>query len=261
MEPVVPFNPHRFRVAARHYHGRPQYAPRLFSWIARECGAGPDDRVLDLGCGPANVAIGMAPYAGLVTAIDPEPEMLARASAAIADAGLLDRISLVQGSSADIDERMGTFGLVTMGRSFHWMDRREMLRRLDRMLRPGAAVVLIDSLLPQGGWHRQYRGIMVQHAGPEAAGWRGPGWVEHEDILLTSEFSHLSRIAVVETHRMPAGALVDRAFSTSRAAPDKLGPERSAALARDLSALAAQIAVDGIITERVESTALIARRP
>jgi Methylase involved in ubiquinone/menaquinone biosynthesis len=82
-------------------------------------------RVLDLGCGPGQLALALAPHAGEVVAVDPEPEMLRIAAENAAAAGL--EIRFVEGSSADIgpglDLGPGRFHLAVIGRAFHWMDR------------------------------------------------------------------------------------------------------------------------------------------
>jgi len=260
----IPFDPRRFQGAAQHYHARPPYSPRLFRWLAEECALGPDDRVMDLGCGPGVIAIGMAPYVGTVVGVDPEPEMLRRARAATDAAGLDDKISFIEGSSNDLGPSFGSFTMVTMGRSFHWMDRVETLRRLETIMRPGGMIVLFNSSPLRSAWQREYRDVLARYTGDaqgEGRHWRGANWVEHEEVLLDSAFSGLSRIEVIERNELPAEALVDRAFSMSRTAPNVLGPEKSAALAADLRALAARIAVDGVIGETLESGALIARRP
>jgi 2-polyprenyl-3-methyl-5-hydroxy-6-metoxy-1,4-benzoquinol methylase len=98
---TIPFTPRRFRTAAAHYlQGRPAYAAGLFPRIARTCGLGPDHRVMDLGCGPGQIAMALAPFAGEVVGIDPEPEMLAVAAETAERAGV--RVALQQGSSYDL---------------------------------------------------------------------------------------------------------------------------------------------------------------
>ena len=125
----------RFRTAAEHYlAGRPAYAPRLIRHVARFTGVAPEHRILDLGCGPGMLAGAFALAGAEVLAMDPEPEMLRIAEAEFGGAG---RISFVRGSSFDLSPALGRFRLVTMGRSFQWMDRVETLRRLDAMIEPG----------------------------------------------------------------------------------------------------------------------------
>lgn len=63
-----------------------------------------------------------------------------------------------------------------------------------------------------------------------------------------------------EERQVDAARLVDRAFSMSGTAPDRLG-DRAAELERDILALVRDVAPDGRMTEVIESSALIARRP
>jgi trans-aconitate methyltransferase len=130
------FEPRRFRTAARHYlAGRPPYAARLIEDVAEFCGLSTRHRLLDLGCGPGQLAKAFAAKVGSVLGIDPEPEMLA-----LAREDAAPNTEWRQGSSHDLGPELGRFQLVTMGRSFHWMDRVETLRRLDGMIDPGGAI-------------------------------------------------------------------------------------------------------------------------
>ena len=61
---TVPYEPRRFRTAAAHYlAGRPAYAPRLISRVAAICSLDNSHRLLDLGCGPGQLARAFAPLA------------------------------------------------------------------------------------------------------------------------------------------------------------------------------------------------------
>jgi len=78
----------RFRSAAQYYlAGRPFYSSLL---IRRVVGLNATHRVLDLGCGPGQLAAAFGPFVGEVIALDPEPEMLeiARKPQAILVSGL-----------------------------------------------------------------------------------------------------------------------------------------------------------------------------
>ena len=77
MTRVTPFEERRFRTAARHYlRGRPPYAAGLIRRLVQVSGLGPGTRVMDLGCGPGQLAVALVPFVGEVVALDPEPEML-----------------------------------------------------------------------------------------------------------------------------------------------------------------------------------------
>jgi SAM-dependent methyltransferase len=259
----VPFQPRRFQSAAQHYlAGRPPYAGRLITLVAERCRLRRTDRLLDLGCGPGQLAIAFAPLVGSVLAIDPEPEMRRIAAEAAAAGGVT--IELLAGSSYDLGVHLGRFRLVTIGRAFHWMDRVETLRRLGEIVEADGAVALFgdDHLrLPDNRWQRDYKALIDRYAEGDAvrAQVKSPDWIRHEAALLDSPFAALERIGVIERRHTPVDRLIDRALSMSSSSPERLGP-RAADLVREIQELLAGVAVDGLVTEVVESEALIARR-
>lgn len=253
----------RFRSAAPHYlPGRPAYAPRLIGLVARLTGLAGEDRVLDLGCGPGVLAGAFAPLAGEVIAMDPEPEMLRIAEAEFGAAG---RISFVHGSSFDLSPALGHFRLVTMGRSFQWMDRPETLRRLDGMIEPDGVVALFNSEhrdVPDNAWVADYRALVRRYAeGDRSHVKRGGGpWLFHEAVLLDSAFNVLEEVTVIERRQVSVEQLVHRAFSRSSTTPERLG-SAGPRLAAEVESLLLPLASDGALTEVMATGALLARRP
>src|SRR6185312_1094539 len=159
-----PLDPERYRTAAAHYErGRVPYAPALIRRVVEVVGLGPQHRVLDLGCGPGPLARRFAAFAREVVAMDPTPEML---SAARALAGETANIRFVAGSSYDLGPALGRFHLVVMGRSFHWMDRVDALRRLDRLIEPTGAVALFADTapaIPTNAWRKIWLDICERY--------------------------------------------------------------------------------------------------
>ena len=51
-----------------------------------------------------------------------------------AQAAQIPNVNWAQGSSENLPSELGRFDLVTMGRSFHWMDRENVLNTLDDMV-------------------------------------------------------------------------------------------------------------------------------
>lgn len=258
----VEFQPHRFRTAARHYlAGRPGYAPRLIELVTRLVGLGPDHRVLDLGCGPGMLAGAFAPLAGEVLAVDPEPEMLRIARTEFGDSG---DIVFRQGSSFDLSSAWGQFRLVTMGRSFHWMDRAETLRRLDPMIETDGVVALFDSTMldvPENAWSEVYRAVVRRYASADTSHvkHRAPGWVRHEAFLLGSAFDTVEQVSVIERRTVSMQQLIDRALSRSSTAPDRLG-DAAPRMAEEIEAAMRPLATDGILPEVIATSALLGRR-
>jgi ubiquinone/menaquinone biosynthesis C-methylase UbiE len=76
MSDPLPFESDRFRAAAARYReGRRPYPPVLIRRVAEATALNEQHRVLDLGCGLGNLAIGFGYSAGKVIGLDPEPEM------------------------------------------------------------------------------------------------------------------------------------------------------------------------------------------
>jgi SAM-dependent methyltransferase len=255
--------PNRFQTAAHYYlRGRPHYATALIHRVVQLCGLDRAHQVLDLGCGPGQLALAIAPFAGRVLGIDPEPEMLKVARDEAARAGLV--IDFRQGSSRELGTDLGVFHLVVIGRAFHWMDRPETLRRLDQIITPAGAVVLFGddhTKVPDNRWVETFDQLIDRYAAadPVRAAFHAPEWLRHEAMLLDSPFCHLERLAVLERRATPPDHIVDRALSLSSVSHARIG-ERADDLVRELRAALTPFAREGVITEVVESEALIARR-
>jgi SAM-dependent methyltransferase len=105
------------------------------------------DRILDLGAGPAQVALQLAPFVGEVIAMDPEPDMLAEGRKRAA-AATIGNVSFVVGGSEELGSLIPDLGILkgaTISQALHWVrDHDELLRDLDRLLDPDhGAVALI----------------------------------------------------------------------------------------------------------------------
>jgi 2-polyprenyl-3-methyl-5-hydroxy-6-metoxy-1,4-benzoquinol methylase len=101
--------------------GRLSYPNALVNRVISMTGLARHHSVLDLGCGPGLLAPAFASHVQKVIGIDPEPTMLE--AAAVYAQGKEVEVTFQLGSSYDLDNLTGTFHLVTMGHSFHWMDR------------------------------------------------------------------------------------------------------------------------------------------
>jgi SAM-dependent methyltransferase len=264
MSVPIPFEKHRFRSAAEHYRkGRPAYALGLFDRVAARSGRTRAHAVLDLGCGPGQLALGFARFAGSVTAVDPEPEMLRIAASDAAEAGF--EIRFIEGSSYDIGPALGSFRLTAIGRAFHWMDRADTLQRLDGMIEADGALALFGDRHPElheNAWRAIYNAVLDKYSAEDTARRqrKGAEWVEHESVLLASPFSLLERIGVIESRRTPVANIEDRLLSLSSVSRDKIG-DRADEMIAELREKLARFTLNGQITEIVESQALIAMRP
>ncbi len=259
------YDPHRFKTTVPYYaRYRLSYPDRLIAWVIERAGLQPADAVLDLGCGPGTLAVPFAQAGMTVTAVDPEPAMLDAVRGAAAQAGVA--LDIRQGSSFDLPAGIGPFRLVTMGRSFHWMDRAATLKILDGLVTPKGALAFFRDEHPQSAenlWHRKMLELVMQYGAenaPHRQARKRDDFRSHESVLLDSAFAHLERIAVLEKRAVTADEIVGRAFSLSISSPAALG-ERTEAFERDLRTMLATLSPDGRFGEIAETDALIATRP
>ena len=195
--------------------------------------------------------------------MDPEPEMLAAANENAGAAGAT--LSLVEGSSYDLGPSLGRFRLVTMGRSFHWMDRGPTLVALDRLVEQGGAVTLFGDRrieTPDQDWRALVERLRKEFVPDSAAArwWRKTETEPHEAVLLRSGFSAIERHGVIVNRRLDPDDIVGRAYSTSITSPEALGEKRAAFEAALREGLAG-LSPTGEFSEISEINALIARRP
>jgi ubiquinone/menaquinone biosynthesis C-methylase UbiE len=260
---TIPHEPRRFRSAAAFYERyRLAYPDRLIGRVAGLLGLKPGDAVLDLGCGTGMLAVPFARLGMRVTAMDPEPDMLAAAKNAAEEAGVA--VTLRQASSYDLTADMGPFKLVAIGRAFHWMDRAATLAKLDEIVSPDGGVALFHDAHPpveENGWFKAMVRVADKFGRADAPHVRQRGGHRrYEPYLFASAFTQLDGLSITIRQSLSAEEILGRAFSTSVCAPDKLA-ERKQAFAAELSAALRELSPDGKFTEVAELVALLARRP
>ncbi len=254
----APLKPERFDKAVDHYvAARLRFDPVLIDWLVRDTGAG-GKRVLDLGCGPGFIANALAPQVEEVLGLDPSPNMIA---AARADAAPNARFEI--GSSEDLGAVRAPVQLVTIGRAFHWMDRRRTLSDLDPLIAPGGAIALLNDQpvdVPMNRWWRAFNAVAKSFAVLDAYNQHraSQAWVPHDEVLVGSAFDDLRSITVYRRHDWTFERLLRNTLSRSATTKALLG-DRLPAME---TALRAALAPFGPApwTSLNQHIALIARR-
>nr|MDT0523695.1 class I SAM-dependent methyltransferase [Streptomyces sp. DSM 41633] len=116
-----------FAGTAWHYaRYRPGYPRDFLDDLIQRLGLDGTGRLLDLGCGTGQLTLPLADHVVEAVGMDHESDMLVEASRQ-AQVAAVTNVSWIHGNSADLPGDLGHFTLVTMGRSFHWMDREHVL--------------------------------------------------------------------------------------------------------------------------------------
>jgi SAM-dependent methyltransferase len=253
-----------FAGTAWHYaRYRPGYPPVFLDDLVQCLRLDGTGRLLDLGCGTGQLTLPLATHVGEAVGIDPEPDMLSEAIGRARERDVTN-VSWIQGNSADLPGKLGHFRLATMGRSFHWMDRKQVLAALDEMVDDdGTLVIANDSCLvrPTTPWQRAIEEVQHHFLPPHQ---RGPAPAAdthhtHEQLLKNSAFRQVDR----RVYEFPRPWTIEQAigylYSTSLPLHRLLG-ERRTAFEEAVTTSLLGIDPTGHFTEPVALDVLIARR-
>jgi ubiquinone/menaquinone biosynthesis C-methylase UbiE len=247
----------RFATTVPYYSRyREPYPQAFFETIAERLNLTGRERLGDIGCGPAPLAIGFAKYVKSCTGVDPEPAMLAAAREQAAACGAT--LNLIEGRIEQLPETLEAFDIVTIGRALHWMEPRITLRVLERIVAEGGSILICGASPPPGPsnpWlepYNQIRNLWVDHRGEE----RYPA--DAEQRFAGSRFHLVEKIVVNATHSVTIEELVRRSHSRSTTSPQVLG-EKLAQFEQALADAVRPFASDGVLREEIHASARIFR--
>jgi len=128
---------------------------------ARLSAAGPDDHVVDVGCGPGSAVRHAARLGAHVTGVDPAPVML-RVARRLTPSN--ERVTYLEGAAEALPLADGTATVLwSISSVHHWGDVADGLREARRVLGPGG------------------RFVAVEHgARPGATGFASHGWTDEQ---------------------------------------------------------------------------------
>lgn len=166
----------KFKGTAWYYaRYRSPYPDKLLDRVVEEFRLDGTGRLLDLGCGTGHLAIPLSRHFHEVIGLDPEPEMLAEGARQSEEMGILN-IRWMEGGSFDLARLNGVIGkfrLVSMGTSFHWMDRDATLDILAGMVEPSGGIAVIGTssvaTIWEGdeSWQRTTKAVIQKWLGKE----------------------------------------------------------------------------------------------
>lgn len=211
---------------------RPGYGDDVIEYVSDRFALDDTARVLDLGCGAGQITVPLAAHAGEVVGMDPNEGMLREARKRAAAAGR-ENIEWAVGSDADLGDELGTFGLTTMGRSFHWMDQERTLDHLYRMTEPGGGVALLgdEEWFTRGtkAWQDDVYALADGYVDdlPERT---GP--IEYDDpwdeLIAEFGFTDVETVTFESEREWTVDDIVGYVFSLSYCSPETVGDDGDA---------------------------------
>src|SRR5436190_4482417 len=153
--------------------------PRWRRFLVSRVAVGPGDEVLDVATGTAAVAIELARRTGCsVVGVDQSREMLATARVRVEDAGLAERIRLVEGDAQRLPFADESFDALTFTYLLRYVDDPgATMRELGRTVRSGGTIAMLEFAVPRGVWRPAWE-LYVRAGLPLAGRAISPGWRE-----------------------------------------------------------------------------------
>ena len=241
-------------------HGRLSCPNELIDKVISITGLTARHSLLDLGCGDGRLGIAFAPYVQKVIGVDSDPNMLDVATAYARQHEV--EVTFRFGDGFQLDHFLGYFQLVTFGSAFHRMDRASTLEALDKIVFPfGALALFRDSHpeIPQNLWYQRLQSALRPFSHKEPSHLSSEAPLANEFFLLKSKFNRLERVSVIQGIESPVERVLHRAWSMAIPRSEQLESEMKTIL-ENLRAVLNQHASNGLITEVIESEALIAFR-
>lgn len=234
---------------------REPYPEAFFPTVAKRLGLTGSERLLDLGCGPAQLAIGFAPFVAACVGVDPEPEMLALARESAGRAGV--HLQLLQARAEELNESLGTFQVVTIGRAIHWMDPERAPVALEYIVTSGGSVLICGSDTSRAmPWLADYERVIRSYRVKTHGRFCPPNSDHASAWFARSRFRRNAEVSVVHNQQVTIDDLIARALSFSHTSPAVLGDRRTN-FEQDIRKALAPFVRDGVLEEEIVASASI----
>ena len=210
-------------------------------------------RLLDLGCGTGPVAIPLAHLFDEVVAMDPDDAMRAEGERIARERGV-GNIEWRFGGSKDLLPALGRFRLVTMGNSFHWMDREATLDALYPLVTQGGGVAVVGEGAPiprppPTPWRAAINAVLKRYLPDREPSWEDPGpppEQRHDAYIARSRFKDLVSYRESFDVEWTIDSIIGNLYSMSFCSRRVLG-DRAEAFARDVRDAVLEVEPSGIL--------------
>ena len=226
------------------------YPRALVDALRDELGLDGTERLLDVGCGPGSLTHLLAPHVAEAVGIDASEPMLREART-----GAAPNERFVHLRAEELPGRLGTFRLVTLAQSFHWLDQLPVAQTLYDMLEPGGALVHVGATTHEGDGdvpRGEIDALIRRYLGD-----RPPGRADERENLGTVGFAGPVELDVPrdDVFRRTPDDVVASVYSLSYASPARFGGRRES-FERELRARLG----DRVFTERPRGIGLLVYR-
>lgn len=248
----------RFETTVEFYRFREPYPRAFFEQVAEQLALTRDARMLDVGCGPGNLAIGFAPFVGTCTAIDQEPEMLHAARQAAEQAGV--NVEFRQVAIQGFDAPQSAYDFVTVGRALHWFPPGPTLAVFERIVAAGGHIALCGSRQAESApndWAAAYKQVRDAWSSDHDESRYHP---DLDKWFAPSRFRRVKDIVIEHRHLITVDELILRALSFSTTSPAVIGEKRPQFEA-ELKLALEPFASNGQIEEKLKVKATVFELP
>jgi SAM-dependent methyltransferase len=153
--------------AAAYAEHRPDYAEAAVRWALEPASTREPLRVLDLAAGTGKLTAALVGLGAEVTAVEPDPAMLAELRRA------LGSVTALPGSAEDIPLPDASVDAVLVGQAMHWFDLDRAIPEIARVLTPGGVLGALWNVDDdQVGWVETLAQISKGNANVTLRRWR-----------------------------------------------------------------------------------------
>lgn len=254
--------------------GRLPYAPGMANALARALGLDGRGRLLDVGCGPGIIALGLASLFEDVVGIDADPDMIAEAETQARRRGV-GNARWEHLRAEELPANLGRFRVATLAQSFHWMQREPVAGTIRAVLEPAGGLVHINAYtrrgieattplpFPQPPWEA-ITALVRRYLGSETRAGQGlrDAILSGEDDIFRSWFVGPQVVNVPDGRVLTrtADQVVAAVYSVSSSAPH-LFEDRLGAFESDLRRLLGEASPAGTFSQKTGDTELRIWRP